>query len=1770
MEYLQDIFLKEKDKINIKKNFKDWLYDILSEKIIQVTYFDIEQYRSDYSDLEMAGIKNDYELIWHMIHHGIYDFRQLFNVSHIDDKRFILKDNDTIDTITDIIDWERYILEYIDLRQCSIITKDAALNHIMEFGYNEHRNIYLLKERGKYIHCFKKRLYEEYVNQRFSSEEEAYYHWYNHCEEELYHPHLFIHKEDLFEDVMNEHYFRKELYKILQNYCSLDEFFLYEVENFDSTQEINTETLENVNKNIDYFENFISSYKTILFICSDYPGYGGAATNCYYLSNYFKKNHFIYSIYWNWDYEDNKKFDTNDEYTIIKKKQLKDTIKQLHFTPELIILKSTCEVSIKEICNCPIIFLIPGIYVNNLDVNYKTLDTQEKQDKYINMKTITQIKEVDYSFTNSKHVKDILYKWYNLNCGIFCSSFINYYKNPIFNDINFCKRKYDYGLIVSDFSRKIKNVSKSIDFLKDKPNSILIGKGSEKYKHMGFKCIELVNKEDMELYYKQIKHIVQDSHFESCSNVLIESVFFGCKKNIEFLSFKKDVSYVIKKETLYILGNVTDFYVDVYNFFKKDNIMGYIIDNYDCKELIFFVYSSKNIEINTSSLQITNVVNKIIGQNNQQYNIDELIDLYYLYGNYKIDLNLLDLNFFYQDYILNTCSNRTYNKFLFTLIKSYDYGFKNNTTYRKNIKDDLQKDIFHDKSILFISKIINGYGGVQKTSMQIIKFLDKYFNVDIISSRFFKSDNYNFQVNRLNTNIPHSFIVKKTLIYQIESLIRDKKYEFIFNNKLNEAINWDISKSIIMCHNSMDPFNMQLIRNEEKIDKLFVVNNFHKNLLLSNGFTQPIKLYQNYVYTSQVNKISNKKQFSYSLAFIGRISKEKNIQHLINGINEYNKYNKQPITLYIIGDGTETLVNINNHIQMLGRLDFVDIVEIYKRVDYIISSSITEGKPFSLIEAMSYGIPCIHSDINGINEIIINGINGFLFKMNETYQSIRYDLTFDKLKTVFSTLHTNDIVSILDKAYKINISQWNQMSENSYSMYKEKYHQTYCFNKNFENINTQLKLTTNKRKIFFNFKPDENIPYGGGNISVFYLIRAISNKYSDYEVTYNLESNISIYVIIDPFKDNKFKLYSLEDVVNYKKQYGGKIVIRVNDCDKTRIVNDKNSRELQIMKNFNSIDFFIFNSNYIKSYYFNKFSQKNIQIKNNFNVIINGCDQNIFYEAPKILNDKIKIVTHHWSSNMHKGYQLYYDLWKYTKNHTTNIDFTFIGKNVPDMFKEAPIIGPFSGIRLADHLNKYHIYITDSVYDSCPNHVIEAISCGLPVLCSDKEGGARELTTMSPYKIGELFTSFDDLLKKIDIIIKNYDFYIENIKKSKHLFNVDSCASNYYNQMVTILSSKKEIISTKFMHVILNIKSNTNNGYIHLNESTSFKLLKGENTVVYSKNEYKNVEIIDLDGTYTIGNFKYSKLQNNNKVNVLFCSDQNYFVGLFASLYSVIDNTNYIEKAHFNFIIPIEKQNIFSNMLLHFEEKINITISKTIIHLDNNVLYPGFFKTKCYNGGGHLLNVGNLSRLLIGELMEYEKLIYLDSDSIVQYDIINQLSFFKLKTDLYACLADRKHKNNRKQITITMKSVLNENCNWKQIIGHDIDMNNYVFMGAPFVTNCKKWKGIYNNMIKLINQHNKVDGGIFKLFTMSLQNLLFYNKMGNINEVLDVIQDLGSDRKSWDKEDLLHKDVIDWSGVFKPWFTNGLYKNYWKYYDIMNLSINYGHVVKNKKQVETF
>ena len=84
---------------------------------------------------------------------------------------------------------------------------------------------------------------------------------------------------------------------------------------------------------------------------------------------------------------------------------------------------------------------------------------------------------------------------------------------------------------------------------------------------------------------------------------------------------------------------------------------------------------------------------------------------------------------------------------------------------------------------------------------------------------------------------------------------------------------------------------------------------------------------------------------------------------------------------------------------------------------------------------------------------------------------------------------------------------------------------------------------------------------------------------------------------------------------------------------------------------------------------------------------------------------------------------------------------------------------------------------------------------------------------------------------------------------------------------------------------------------------------------------------------------------------------------------------------------------------------------------------------------------------------------------------------------------------------------------------------------------------------------------------MSLQNIIFYKKTGNINDIIRVLPDLGSLRKEWSDDELLLIDIVDWSGMYKPWYKNGLYKKLWDYYDIMNLSENFGEISNPDKNL---
>lgn len=59
------------------------------------------------------------------------------------------------------------------------------------------------------------------------------------------------------------------------------------------------------------------------------------------------------------------------------------------------------------------------------------------------------------------------------------------------------------------------------------------------------------------------------------------------------------------------------------------------------------------------------------------------------------------------------------------------------------------------------------------------------------------------------------------------------------------------------------------------------------------------------------------------------------------------------------------------------------IGEVYSHSSFFVMSSLYEGFPLVLVEAMNCGLPCVSFDITGANSIIDNGKNGFLVPDND-------------------------------------------------------------------------------------------------------------------------------------------------------------------------------------------------------------------------------------------------------------------------------------------------------------------------------------------------------------------------------------------------------------------------------------------------------------------------------------------------------------------------------------------------------------------------------------------------------------------------------------------------------------------------------------------------------------------------------------------------------------------------------------------------------------------
>lgn len=315
-----------------------------------------------------------------------------------------------------------------------------------------------------------------------------------------------------------------------------------------------------------------------------------------------------------------------------------------------------------------------------------------------------------------------------------------------------------------------------------------------------------------------------------------------------------------------------------------------------------------------------------------------------------------------------------------------------------------------------------------------------------------------------------------------------------------------------------------------------------------------------------------------------------------------------------------------------------------------------------------------------------------------------------------------------------------------------------------------------------------NGPWGGGNL----FVKNLSNFLLDlgHEVIYDLsEPDIDLILLTDPrSRRESSSTFNHLEIELYKKYINPNVCVvqRINECDERKNTSNINKFYLEASE---CADKVVFVSSWLKDIYLDIGMSKKKSV-----VIMSGSDNSIFKDYKNNTSEnQIKIVTHHWSSHINKGFETYEFLDKMIDNPKWKgrLKFSYIGNSSDDYeLINTNIVPPLSGKELALKLSENDIYLTASINEPSGNHHIEAALCGLPILYLNS-GGIPEYCE----GFGVSFENLNEFEEKLIEIINNKE-RIKNLLFD-YPFNAENMNKEYLELFFELMQQKQDLKNTK-------------------------------------------------------------------------------------------------------------------------------------------------------------------------------------------------------------------------------------------------------------------------------------------------------------------------------------------------------------------------------------
>ena len=167
----------------------------------------------------------------------------------------------------------------------------------------------------------------------------------------------------------------------------------------------------------------------------------------------------------------------------------------------------------------------------------------------------------------------------------------------------------------------------------------------------------------------------------------------------------------------------------------------------------------------------------------------------------------------------------------------------------------------------------------------------------------------------------------------------------------------------------------------------------------------------------------DKNNYDYDVIFLGRLTHQKNPYRFLN-ICKLLVMEKKDIKIALVGTGemeidvlkSSTQMELNRNISFLGFKE--NPTKILHDSKVMIMTSLWEGTPMCVLEAMALGVPVVSTPVDGIKDLIEDGKNGFLSEDDDILA-----------KRTIECINNKEIHHYLSSNQKKKAYEWNNKDE---------------------------------------------------------------------------------------------------------------------------------------------------------------------------------------------------------------------------------------------------------------------------------------------------------------------------------------------------------------------------------------------------------------------------------------------------------------------------------------------------------------------------------------------------------------------------------------------------------------------------------------------------------------------------------------------------------------------------------------------------------------------